>query len=169
MAKLLAVTIVIIAILSAIPIITHKWPGDISVGLPQDISTHGAPIDEQISETMAEAGIAFLASQLILAFFIWKFSNPKPDDKGQELSRAAPRALVLAGVPAGGNGGFGAWEFLALRPGPASISRLLRQTRCRFKCKLDSSPFISVIPARTGSLARSTRTDQRSQPEFLWA
>ena len=60
MAKLVAVTIVVIAILSAIPIITHKWPGDISVGLPQDISTHGKLIDEQYADTMLEAGISFL-------------------------------------------------------------------------------------------------------------
>jgi cytochrome c oxidase subunit 2 len=96
MAKLLAVTIVIIAILSAIPIITHKWPGDISVGLPQDISTHGALIDEQFSDTMLEAGIAFLASQLLLAFFIWKYSNPKPDAKVKRFPGGAT-GLVLAG------------------------------------------------------------------------
>jgi len=51
------------------------------VGAPEDISTHGALIDEQLSETMAEAGISFLAAQFVLAFFIWKFSNPAPDAK----------------------------------------------------------------------------------------
>src|SRR5258708_28640732 len=72
MAKFFAVTIVVIAILSAIPIVRHTW------WMAEDISTHGAPIDDQMSETMAEAGISFLASQFILAFFIWKFSNPRP-------------------------------------------------------------------------------------------
>ena len=76
MAKLFAVTIFVIAILSAIPIVMHMWP------MPQDISTHGHLIDEQYADTMAEAGISFLASQLLLAFFIWKFSSPKPGRQG---------------------------------------------------------------------------------------
>ena len=66
MAKIFAVTIILIAIGSAIPIIMHTWP------MAQDISTHGPLIDEQYSETMLEAGISFLASQFLLAFFIWK-------------------------------------------------------------------------------------------------
>ena len=41
MAKFFAVTIVVIAIASAIPIVMHTWP------LPQDISIHGHLIDEQ--------------------------------------------------------------------------------------------------------------------------
>jgi cytochrome c oxidase subunit II len=73
MAKLFAVTIFLIAILSAIPIIRHTW------WMAEDISTHGAPIDEQMSETMAEAGISFLASQFILGFFIWKFSGDRAE------------------------------------------------------------------------------------------
>jgi len=85
MAKIFAVIIVVIAIASAIPIVMHMWP------MPQDISTHGHLIDEQYSDTMLEAGISFLASQLLLAFFIWKFSTPKPGDK-LRTSPAARRA-----------------------------------------------------------------------------
>jgi hypothetical protein len=44
-----------------------------------------------MSETMAEAGIAFLAAQFILAFFIWKFSNPKPGREDQEFPRRCQR------------------------------------------------------------------------------
>ncbi len=69
MAKFFAITILVIAILSAIPILRHTWVA------PEDISTHGHLIDEQMSETMAEAGIAFLAAQFILALFIWQFSS----------------------------------------------------------------------------------------------
>jgi len=47
MAKFFAITIIIIAIASAIPILRHTWAP------PEDISTHGALIDEQLSETMA--------------------------------------------------------------------------------------------------------------------
>ncbi len=75
MAKFFAVTIVVIAIASAIPVILHIW------GPPVDISTHGALIDEQTSDTMVEAGVSFLAAQFVLAFFIWKFSDRKPGAK----------------------------------------------------------------------------------------
>src|SRR5690348_2194928 len=89
MAKFFAVTIVLITIASAVPILMHTWAA------PQDISTHGAAIDDQTSETMAEAGISFLASQLLLAFFIWKFSNPKPGDKIKTFPGGA-KAMVWA-------------------------------------------------------------------------
>jgi cytochrome c oxidase subunit II len=89
MAKLFAVTIFVIAILSAIPILRHTW------WMPQDISTHGAPIDEQMSETMAEAGISFLASQFILGYFIWRYSNRRPDEKLKNFPGGA-KAMVWA-------------------------------------------------------------------------
>ena len=38
---------------------------------------------------------------------------------------------------------------------------------CRSRCRPASSRFTSAIPARTGSSVRSTRADQRSQPEFF--
>src|SRR5881397_2027725 len=87
MAKFFAVTIFVIAIASAIPILRHTW------WMAPDISTHGAPIDEQMSETMAEAGISFLASQIILAFFIWRFSNPRPGEKTKSFPGGA-KAMV---------------------------------------------------------------------------
>src|SRR6202051_2973112 len=91
MAKFFAVTIVVIAILSAIPILRHTWVA------PEDISTHGALIDEQMSETMAEAGISFLAAQFVLAFFIWKFSNRPADAKIKTFPGGA-KALVIAAL-----------------------------------------------------------------------
>src|SRR5579863_5251022 len=98
MAKFFAVTIIAIAILSAIPILRHTW------WMAEDISTHGAPIDEQMSETMAEAGISFLAAQFVLAFFIWQFSSPKPDSKIKTFPGGAKglviAALLLVGVEA---------------------------------------------------------------------
>ncbi len=109
MAKLFAVTIFVIAILSAIPILRHTW------WMAEDISTHGAPIDEQMSETMAEAGISFLASQLILGFFVWKFSNPRPDTKIKNLPGGAKAmvwgAILLVGTEVLALGAFGvkAW------------------------------------------------------------
>jgi len=89
MAKILAVTIILIAIGSAIPIVMHTWD------MPQDISTHGHMIDDQFADTMLEAGISFLASQILLAFFIWKFSSFKAGDKVKNLPGGA-RGLVIA-------------------------------------------------------------------------
>ncbi len=90
MAKLLAVTIILIAIGSAVPIVMHMWP------MPQDISVHGHLIDEQYADTMLETGIAFLSSQFLLAFFIWRFSSFKPGDKIKRFPGGAA-VLVTAG------------------------------------------------------------------------
>src|SRR6202040_3443171 len=62
---------------------------------PEDISVHGHLIDEQMSETMAEAGILFLAAQFILAIFIWKFSNRPKDAKIGKFPGGA-KGLVIA-------------------------------------------------------------------------
>jgi cytochrome c oxidase subunit 2 len=87
--KIVAVTLVLITIASAVPILTHKWVP------PADISTHGYMIDEQMSDTMLEAGVCFLAAQFILAAFIWMFSNRKPGTKIGNFPGGA-RALVTA-------------------------------------------------------------------------
>src|SRR3954462_15016222 len=90
MAKLFAVTLIVIAVLSAIPILRHTW------WMPHDISTHGAPIDEQMSETMAEAGLSFLASQILLAVFVWRFSSPKPGQKIRNFPGGAMGLVIGA-------------------------------------------------------------------------
>jgi len=116
MAKVFAITLILITIGSAVPIVMHTWAP------PQDISTHGVLIDEQTSETMAEAGISFLASQLLLAFFIWKFSNPKPGDKIKTFPGGAKAmvwaAFLLVGTEVLALGVFGvkAWANAYLTP-----------------------------------------------------
>jgi len=116
MAKFFAVTIVVIAILSAIPILRHTWDA------PKDISTHGALIDEQMSETMAEAGIAFLAAQFLLAFFIWKFSNRPADAKILKFPGGATGLVIAAFLVVGlevlalGIFGVKAWADVYLKP-----------------------------------------------------
>ncbi len=116
MARFFAVTIVLIAIASAIPILRHTW------WMPQDISTHGAAIDEQMSETMAEAGISFLASQILLAFFIWKFSSWRPGEKIRNFPGGAMTmvigAFLLVGTEVLALGAFGvkAWAQIYFSP-----------------------------------------------------
>lgn len=120
MAKFFAVTIILITIASALPILMHTWPA------PQDISTHGALIDEQTSETMAEAGISFLASQFILAFFIWKFSSWRPGDKVKTFPGGAKAmvwaAFLLVGTEVLALGVFGvkAWANVYFTPPAAN-------------------------------------------------
>ena len=120
MAKLLAVTIVIIAILSAIPILRHTW------WLPEDISTHGQAIDDQMSETMAEAGISFVVSQILLAYFIWRYSQPKPGERIKSFPGGAMglviAAFLLVGTEVLALGAFGAkaWADLYLSPPAAN-------------------------------------------------
>lgn len=109
MAKFVALTIIVIAIASAVPIVMHTWVA------PADVSTHGHLIDEQMSETMAEAGISFLAAQFLLALFIWQFSNRGPDAKIKTFPGGAKglviAALVLVGAEVLALGVFGvkAW------------------------------------------------------------
>src|SRR5712664_4913195 len=79
MGKLFGVVLAVIALVSAYPIVMHHYVQ------PVDISTHGHAIDEQLSDTMAEAGLSFLGAQLLLAFFVFRFSNRKPGAKISQL------------------------------------------------------------------------------------
>ena len=116
MGKFFAITIALIAILSAIPIVMHTWEA------PADISTHGHLIDEQMSETMAEAGISFLAAQLLLAFFVWQFSNRGTETKLKSFPGGAKAlviaALLVVGIEVMALGVFGvkAWAGVYLTP-----------------------------------------------------
>jgi cytochrome c oxidase subunit 2 len=97
MGKLFAVILTVIALLSAVPVITHTWFGTgISLTPPEDISTHGHAIDDQMKDTMVEAGISFLAAQLLLAFFVWKFADRKPDAEIKTFPGGAKLMVTLA-------------------------------------------------------------------------
>jgi cytochrome c oxidase subunit 2 len=116
MGKIVAVTLILITIASALPIIAHVWVP------PADISTHGHMIDEQMSDTMVEAGICFIAAQFVLAVFIWMFSNRKPGEKIRNFPGGArglvAGALVLVGLEVLILGFFGtkAWATVYLTP-----------------------------------------------------
>jgi cytochrome c oxidase subunit II len=116
MAKLFAVTLLVIAILSAIPIIRNTWHP------VEDVSTHGQAIDEQLSDTMWEAGISFLASQILLAWFIWRYSGDRPGEKTKSFPGGATglvaAAIVLVGVEVFALGIFGvkAWGQIYFTP-----------------------------------------------------
>ncbi len=122
MAKFFAVTILIIAILSAVPIVRNTWHP------MEDISTHGQAIDDQLSETMWEAGISFLASQIFLAWLIWRFSGNRPGEKSKRFPGGAAglvtAAIVLVGLEVFALGIFGvkAWANIYFtQPGPDAM------------------------------------------------
>ncbi len=90
MGKLFAVVVVVIAIASAVPIVMHTWAP------PVDISTHGHAIDEQLKDTMVEAGISFLGAQLVLAFFVWQVAGRK--DGPIKTFPGGARVMVIAAI-----------------------------------------------------------------------
>jgi cytochrome c oxidase subunit II len=86
MGKLLAIVLAAIAVLSAYPIVSHMFV------LPEDISTHGHAIDDQLKDTMWEAGLSFIGAQLVLAFFVWSFTGRK---EGSPLKNFPGGARVM--------------------------------------------------------------------------
>ena len=127
MAKLLAVTIIVIAIGSAMPIILHTWEP------PTDISVHGKLIDEQMSETMVEAGICFLVAQIVLGLFIWKFSNRPREEKIKSFPGGArglvTAAVIVVGLEVMALGAFGtkAWASIYFTPPAANAIQVQAQ------------------------------------------
>jgi cytochrome c oxidase subunit II len=95
MGKLLAIVLVVIAVLSAYPIVAHMFV------LPEDISTHGHAIDEQLHETMVEAGLSFIAAQVVLAIFVWGFTNRKEGSSLKSFPGGARVAVIAAFVLVG--------------------------------------------------------------------
>jgi len=95
MGKLFAIVLSIIALASAYPIVTHMYVQ------PVDISTHGHAIDEQLADTMAEAGLSFVLAQLLLALFVWKFSNRKEGAKVFHFPGGAKVMVVTAFILVG--------------------------------------------------------------------
>jgi len=147
MGKVFAVIVVVIALASAVPIITHHWFGStIDLSPPQDISTHGHAIDEQLSETMIEAGLSFLAAQFVLAFFVWKFSNRAANAEIKTFPGGA-KWLVIAALALVGT------EMLALgvlgqRAWATVYFTQRKRTHFRCKRKQANSLFISGIRCR---------------------
>ena len=119
MGKLLAIVLVIVALASAYPIVTHMFVP------PDDISTHGHMIDEQLADTMAEAGISFVLAQLLLALFIWKFTNRGPNARVSHIPNGAKimvvAAFILVGTEVLALGVFGqkAWASVYFAPAKA--------------------------------------------------
>jgi cytochrome c oxidase subunit 2 len=90
MAKLFAITLLLIAIGSAFFLVAHPW-------MPRDISVSGAAIDRQMWSTILEAGLAFLVAQILLAVFIWKSSANGANTTIKRIPGGA-RGLIAAAI-----------------------------------------------------------------------
>ena len=127
MGKLLGVVLVIIALASAYPILKNQYP------LPEDISTHGHLIDEQLHDTMIEAGISFVGAQLVLAFFVWSFTGRKPGSPLKNFPGGARVLVIVAFVIVGlevlALGAFGqkAWASVYFTPAKADSLQIQAQ------------------------------------------
>ena len=161
MAKFFAITIIVIAIASAIPILRHTWPapaGHFDSRAPD----RRADVGDHDGGGNLVSGRAVHSGDLYLEIF-------QPDDRTRK-SRNFPAEPRDWSSPH-----FCWWarkfwpsEFLAPRPGRAYISRLPRLTPCPSRCRPDSSLSTSAIPGRTESLVRSipNRSTRRTQNFF---
>jgi|SRR6185437_4071685 len=89
MAKLFAITLLLLATASAFFLAAHQW-------MPLDISATGGPIDRQMWITILEAGGAFLLAQVLLAAFVWRFSASGTNRKIKKLPGGALGLIVAA-------------------------------------------------------------------------
>jgi len=128
--KLFAVILVVIALASAVPIVSHTFMGA-NVSLPEDISTHGHDIDKQLDETMIEAGLSFLAAQLVLAFFVFQSGGRngvlKNFPGGAKYLVVAAVLLVGAEAIALGAMGTKAWGKVYFEPASADALQIQAQ------------------------------------------
>jgi cytochrome c oxidase subunit 2 len=88
--KLFSVIIVVVTAISTAIFISRIW------WLPADISVLGVGIDRQMAETMISAGILFVASQLVLAAFVWRYGDKGDGRPIKSFPGGAVPMVVLA-------------------------------------------------------------------------
>ena len=149
MGKLLAIVLVVIAVLSAYPIVTNMFV------LPEDISTHGHAIDDQIHDTMLEAGLSFVGAQIVLAIFVWSFSNRRAGSALKNFPGGAKVAVIAAFVLVGtevlalGVMGQKAWAqvyFTSPRPDAIQIQAQAEQFAYYFRYPGPDGKFGAIHP-----------------------
>ncbi len=67
-------------------------------GPPEDISTHGHAIDEQMKDTMYEAGLSFLAAQLILGLCSFGSLRAAQEETSSRRFPGGAKGLVIAAL-----------------------------------------------------------------------
>jgi cytochrome c oxidase subunit 2 len=127
MGKLFAGMVIIVAVLAAVPIFRHTWPA------PQPISSTGHTVDREMKETMIEAGVLFLAAQLLLGFFVWRFADRKVSMPIRRFPGGAGAlivfAIVVVGIEVLALGMVGERAWAAMYFTPSSSNALLVQAQ----------------------------------------
>ena len=90
MGKLFAVIVVVVTAISTAIFISRIW------WLPADVSVLGVGIDRQMTETMISAGVLFVVSQLVLAFFVWRYGDKGDGRPVKGFPGGAVPMVVLA-------------------------------------------------------------------------
>jgi cytochrome c oxidase subunit II len=86
-----------------------------------------------MSETRVEAGICFLASQIILGFFIWRYSDRPKTEKIKSFPGGArglvAAAVIIVGLEVMALGAFGtrAWAAIYFTPAPPDAVQVQAQ------------------------------------------
>jgi cytochrome c oxidase subunit 2 len=91
MGKLFAAVVITITLISAYFVVVHRW------WMPDPITAIGLRVDHQLNETMLEAGILFVLSQIILGVFAWRFGDTNTPRKIKHFPGGA-MPLVIAGI-----------------------------------------------------------------------
>jgi cytochrome c oxidase subunit 2 len=94
--KLFAVLLTIITAVSMYLFLSRTW------WLPHDISVLGHGIDHQLMETLVESGILFVAAQLVLAAFVWRFGGDGGGRAIKTFPGGAIPMVVIASLLVGG-------------------------------------------------------------------
>lgn len=71
MGKLLAALLWLIAIVTVVLFVSHRW------WFPEDISVHGAGMHAQFNRTFAVVGIVFVLAQMGLGYLIFRYGDRK--------------------------------------------------------------------------------------------
>lgn len=95
MGKLFAIILAIITLVSTSIIAAHVW------WLPIDISARGAPVDRLMEGTVVTSGFLFVAAQLLLASFVWRYSEQDNERKIKTFPGGAVPLVTLAVVIVG--------------------------------------------------------------------
>lgn len=122
--KLFGLLVAIITIVSTAFFVMRTW------WLPENISALGHGVDHQLNETMIGAGILFVASQLILAAFVWMYEDKKDGRKIKYFPGGGTVMVIFAIILVGIEilvltfVGSKVWASIYIAPAPADAMQI---------------------------------------------
>lgn len=119
----LALVVTAFTLISVYIFWAHIW------WFPVDISTHGAAIDHQFNLTLIICGIIFVAAQLGLAWFAWKYHDRGSNRKviyshgsnKLEATWTIAAAILFIGLNVRGYGSWAEMHFTGAAPGALQV------------------------------------------------